>query len=57
MVITIFYNKPLDRILDLINLNSNEHIKGKLSFKNEIEIRNLSFLIQMIVKIYQKILI
>jgi len=40
-----FYNKPLDRILDLIYLNSNKNtsIKGKLSFKNEIEIRNLSF--------------
>ena len=40
-----FYNKPLDRILDLIALNSNKDtsIKGKLSFKNEIEIRNLSF--------------
>ena len=39
-----FYNKPLDRILDLIRLNSNNtSIKAKLSFKNEIEIRNLSF--------------
>ena len=40
-----FYNKPLDRILDLIALSSNKNtsIKGKLSFKNEIEIRNLSF--------------
>ena len=40
-----FYNKPLDRILDLILLNSNENtsIKGKLLFKNEIKIRNLNF--------------
>ena len=40
-----FYNKPLDRILNLISLNSNENtsIKGKLSFKNEIKIRNLNF--------------
>ena len=40
-----FYNKPLDRILNLISLNTNENtsIKGKLSFKNEIKIRNLNF--------------
>lgn len=40
-----FYNKPLDRILNLILLNSNENnsIKGKLLFKNEITIRNLNF--------------
>jgi len=40
-----FYNKPLDRILDLITLNSNENtsIKGKLLFNNEIKIRNLNF--------------
>ena len=40
-----FYNKPLDRILNLINLNSNEttSIRDRLSFKNEIKIRNLNF--------------
>ena len=40
-----FYNKPLDRILNLILLNSNENnsIKGKLLFKNEIKIKNLNF--------------
>ena len=40
-----FYNKPLDRILDLIILNSNENtsIKGKLLFNNEIKIRNVNF--------------
>ena len=40
-----FYNKPLDRILNLINLNSNEttSIKDRLSFKNEIKITNLNF--------------
>ena len=40
-----FYNKPLDRILDLIILNSNANnsVKGKLLFKNEIKIRNLNF--------------
>ena len=40
-----FYNKPLDRILNLISLNTNEKtsIKGKLSFKKEIRIRNLNF--------------
>ncbi len=40
-----FYNKPLDRILYLISLKSNEKnsIRGKLSFKNDIKIRNLNF--------------
>ena len=40
-----FYNKPLDRILNLISLKSNEYtfIKDKLSFKNEIKITNLNF--------------
>ena len=40
-----FYNKPLDRVLNLINLkiNANTLIEGKLAFKNEIKIRNLNF--------------
>jgi len=40
-----FYNKPLDRVLNLISLknNANTLIKGKLSFKNEIKITNLNF--------------
>ena len=40
-----FYNKPLDRVLNLISLknNANTLIKGKLSFKNEIKIKNLNF--------------
>ena len=40
-----FYNKPLDRILNLISLSSDENtfIEGKLSFKNQIKIRNLNF--------------
>lgn len=40
-----FYNKPLDRILDLISLKNNKcsSIEGKLIFKNKIEIRNLNF--------------
>ena len=40
-----FYNKPLDRILNLISLNRNEYtfIKDKISFKNEIKITNLNF--------------
>ena len=40
-----FYNKPLDRVLNLINLtnNANTLIEGKLLFKNEIKIKNLNF--------------
>ncbi len=40
-----FYNKPLDRILKLIKLktNYNNSIKEKISFKNEIKIKNLNF--------------
>ena len=40
-----FYNKPLDRILNLISLKSNEYTftKDKLSFKKEIKITNLNF--------------
>ena len=39
-----FYNKPLDKILKLIRLKeNNSFIEGKLSFKNEINIKNLNF--------------
>ena len=39
-----FYNKPLDKILNLIRLKANNtFIEGKLSFKNEINIKNLNF--------------
>ena len=39
-----FYNKPLDKILNLIRLKANNSfIEGKLSFKNEINIKNLNF--------------
>ncbi len=40
-----FYNKPLDKILELISLNANENnlIKKKISFQNEIRLKNLNF--------------
>lgn len=40
-----FYNKPLDKILDLISLKANENnvIKGKLPFKDSIKIKDLNF--------------
>ena len=40
-----FYNKPLDRILELLRLNSNKtkSIKDKLIFQDRIKIKNLSF--------------
>ena len=40
-----FYNEPLDRILELLRLNSNKtkSTKNKLIFKNQIKISNLSF--------------
>ena len=40
-----FYNKPLDRILELLRLKANESItlKSKLPFKDRIKIKNLSF--------------
>ena len=40
-----FYNKPLDRILELLKLNSNKtkSTKDKLLFKDRIKISNLSF--------------
>ncbi len=41
-----FYNKPLDRVLDLIKLKATEYnnvIKDKLLFKKQIKINNLSF--------------
>ncbi len=40
-----FYNKPLDKILELIKLSINDKsiVKDKLSFKNEIKIKNLNF--------------
>ena len=40
-----FYNKPLYRILELLRLNANESItlKSKLSFRESIKIKNLSF--------------
>ena len=40
-----FYNKPLDRILELLSLNSNKtkSNKDKLIFKDRIKISNLSF--------------
>ena len=46
MVITLFYNKPLDRVLDLIKTKGNKYnnvIKDKLLFKKQIKINNLSF--------------
>jgi len=40
-----FYNQPLDKILELISLNANENnlIKKKISFQNEIRLKNLNF--------------
>ena len=41
-----FYNKPLDRVLDLIKLKATEYnnvIKDKLLFQKQIKINNLSF--------------
>ena len=40
-----FYNKPLDRILELLRLKANLSIplKSKLTFKDRIKIKNLSF--------------
>ena len=40
-----FYNKPLDRILELLKLSikNNSFIKEKLPFNKEIKIKNLNF--------------
>ena len=40
-----FYNKPLEKILELISLKANENsvITSKLSFKDRITIKNLDF--------------